>query len=167
MRAKPAIIVFTIVLALQFSAYAALKIVSPAPELLLTNKSGKTVSTKKLMDKKVTALVFVSSSSDSCLNELAELEKIKREIRRWDFKIVAVFLDKRFAEMQSAIKKRRFRSDLLIDKNLTSVEKYRILIVPTLYLIDKKGNLRSVFIDYEEKTIQNVKDEVLKLLAEK
>jgi peroxiredoxin len=52
----------------------------------------------------------------------------------------------------------------LHDKKLETLKDFRILILPTLFVIDQSGNINSIFVDFDENVQKAVLTETEKLL---
>ena len=105
----------------------------------------RNISLKSFTNRPI-ALVFVTTGSWACIEELKYLSELKNEI---NFEIIAVFLGNDPSDIQTTINTNNFNFTILNDQNQKSTDQYRILIAPTLYLIDKKGILQNIIADYD------------------
>jgi peroxiredoxin len=125
------------------------KIGSEAPGLELLNLEGKSVSLQSLGKDKPVILVFFTSWSRSCQVELKVLQKLY-SIKNRNFEVLAVSFDKKQKDLISFISGSGIAFPILLDKKLSSLDRFQVLIIPTTFCIDRRGVIRKIFVDYDD-----------------
>lgn len=114
-------------------------------ELQFTDSNNKDVDLA-LLRGKVVLVVFWGSGSQQSLAELASIVPTYEKLRPKGFEVLGISLDVDKEKMQEAVKKLGVTWPQYFDgggwKNKIS-SKFLIDSVPTMWLIDKKGNLRT------------------------
>jgi len=133
------------------------------PKISLTNLNGKIINFPN-SENNITILTFFASWSKSCDEEIKVLNRIYHEYKNSGLKIFAISFDRKFDTLEKFVKDENIEFEILIDKNLVSINKYAILILPTTFVIDKEGNIASIFVDFDDKleiTLKNFIDSQL------
>ncbi|MEE8637544.1 MAG: peroxiredoxin family protein [Candidatus Margulisiibacteriota bacterium] len=159
---KAAIILIVLLLGISASAKSALKVGSPSPSFDLPNLEGKTVSLKDYLGKKVIVLSFFASWSKSCQQEILFLQDLSKNK---GLKILGVSFDRKLKNLKSFINENKIGFEILHDKKLKTLKDFRILIIPTLFVIDKEGIIKSIYVDFDQNVKKAVSKEVQKLLV--
>lgn len=121
-------------LASQLESYRSLAVGSTAPDLQLNPK-------KKLSDsKRSTLLVFGSPECSSCVAELPHLDAQAKALRKQDIDIVYIAFDTDEAAYDTHFAKRPW--DTYTDLPQDQLEAYRIVVTPTLFLVDADLKIR-------------------------
>ncbi|MFH1684081.1 MAG: TlpA disulfide reductase family protein [Candidatus Margulisiibacteriota bacterium] len=159
---RKAILIF-IVLMLGFSATAkpALTTGSAPPLFSLSNLEGKTVSLDKHLGKKAIILSFFASWSKSCQQEISFLQELAKNKK---IEVLGISYDRKLNDIQALAAENKLNFNILHDKKLTTLKDYRILIIPTLFVIDQSGNISSVYVDFDKNVEEAVSAEIKKLL---
>ena len=159
---KAIIILIVVLVGISASAKPALKVGSPSPSFELPNLEGKTVSLSDYLGKKVIVLSFFASWSRSCQQEILFLQDLSKNK---GLKILGVSFDRKLKNLKSFINENTIGFEILHDKKLKTLKDFRILIIPTLFVIDKEGNIKSIYVDFDKNVKKAVSKEVQKLLA--
>ena len=162
---KAIIILIVAMLAVPALAKSALKTGSPPPKFSLPNLAGKKVGLEKYLGKKVIILSFFASWSKSCQKELLFLNKLAKKYQKSDLKIIGISFDKKLPELKSFLANNELTFDILRDKKLKTLRDYRILIIPTMFVIDKSGNLNNIYVDFDQNIEQALAKTIPKLLS--
>jgi peroxiredoxin len=162
---KTLILLVIALLALPAFAKPGLKIGSPPPALSLPDLNGKTVELEDYLGKKVIVLSFFASWSRSCQEEILFLQELHQKYRWKGVKVIGVSFDRKLKKLESFINENNIRFELLHDKKLKTLKDFRILIIPTLFVIDKEGNVRSIYVDFDQNVKEAVSQEIKKLLV--
>lgn len=141
------------------SAEVLLEAGSPPPPLKLGNFDLNQTSGK------VTALVFFASWSKPCQEEIIFIDRLAGRYREAGLKVIAVSFDRKQAELDSFVKANQIDFPVYRDKKLATLKDYRIVILPTLVLINREGKVTGVYVDFDENVSQAVEAEIAKLLA--
>lgn len=118
------------------------------PALTLPSLSGKSVELSDFYGRP-TILTFFTSWSNTCKQELTDLQELYASFAP-SLEVVAISLDRRSKTLQDFLDKNDFSFDFLIDKKLSSLNKYAILIIPTTFLINREGKVEKILVDYDE-----------------
>jgi peroxiredoxin len=165
MSRKALIVLFVILLALPVLAKPVLKIGSPAPSFILPDLDGRSVSLDKYLGRNVIVLSFFASWSKTCDQEMDFLQGLHEEYRNMGLKVVGVSYDRKAKGLSAYVDKNKLDVTILHDKKLTTLKDYRILIIPTLFVIDLEGNITSIYVDFDENVEEAVSKDIEKLLA--
>ena len=131
----------------------------------MPNLYGKTVSLERYLGKNITILSFFTSWSKSCRQELFFLKELHKKYSKKGFKIIGISFDRKLKKLQPFINENNIRFEILHDKKLKTLKDFRILIIPTLFVIDKEGNIKSIYVDFDKNVEKAVTKEIQKLLA--
>ena len=75
----------------------------------------------------------------------------------------AVSLNKKISKVQPFVDKNKLTFTILIDKKYKSLDLFRILIIPTTFIVDKNGILKNIYVDFDENIQKVLEKEVKKL----
>ena len=161
-------ILILIVVLLGFSAVAkpALKVGSSSPSFSLKNISnGKTVDLNWYLGKKPVILSFFASWSKSCQKEILFLQQLHEKYGYEKIKIIGISYDRKASKLLQFITANKLEFTIAHDKKLKTLKDFRILIIPTLFVIDKSGQIKSVYVDFDKNVEKAVATEIKKLLV--
>ncbi len=122
------------------SPFAGEKIINrQAPEFALKDVNGSTVSLAAYKGT-VVLLNFWATWCPSCREEMPSLNALGRQLKNRKFSIIAVSTDRSVSDVREFLKKNPSDFIVLVDYSL-SVSKplYKVFMLPTSFLIDKKG----------------------------
>ncbi len=119
------------------------------PVLSLPNLQNKTVNISDFSENPV-ILAFFASWSDSCKKEMQTLNEIYKEHKASGLKVVAVSFDKKPDAIKKFTEENKIEFEVLFDKKLKTIDRYAILIIPTAFTIDRKGNISDIYVDYDD-----------------
>lgn len=162
---KATIILIVALLAIPALAKPVLKIGSLSPSFSLPNLDGKTIKLDRYLGKKIIVLSFFASWSKSCQQEILFLQDLHKKYRWKGVKVIGVSFDRKLKKLQSFINENNIRFEILHDKKLKTLKDFRILIIPTLFVIDKEGNIKSIYVDFDKNVKKAVSKEIQKLLV--
>jgi peroxiredoxin len=110
-----------------------------APDFTLNNISGKSITLSSVKGK-VVILVFWAPWCPPCKEELKSLNKLYRIYKGRGLVILAVASDKSLSSVKEFIAQNPVDFEVLLDGNLTvSRDLYKAFMVPTAFVIDKRG----------------------------
>ncbi|MBN3032493.1 MAG: TlpA family protein disulfide reductase [Candidatus Saganbacteria bacterium] len=124
---------------------------APAPELELPTASGPAappINLRLYRGEKV-ILVFFTSWSKACQAELDDLQALYRAEKNGPA-IVAVSFDKKSKELKAYLSKTALSFPILLDKKLSTIDSYQIVIIPTTFCLNPDGVIEKVFVDYDD-----------------
>jgi peroxiredoxin len=111
----------------------------PAPEFKLKDVNGSEVSIASYKGT-VVLLNFWATWCPSCRDEMPALNKLGRQLKNRKFSIIAVSTERSVSAVRDFLKKYPSDFTVLVDYNLSvSRSLYKVFVLPTSYLIDKKG----------------------------
>ena len=117
---------------------------------------------------KVVLLDFWASWCAPCKASFPAMDEIYQEYKDQGFVILAVSVDNTAKAYQKFATKSEVTFPLMLDAQKKLVNTAEIEAMPTSFLIDKKGVIRSVHNGYlGKKTIETYREEIKILLAEK
>jgi peroxiredoxin len=165
---KKAIFIF-IMLGFAFSAFGEtiLEVENQAPSFQLPNLEGKIFSLDQHLGKKVMVLCFFTSWSKSCQEEIEFLDYLSHEYQNKNLKIIGVSLDRKLSDLETLVSKNKIKLEILHDYKLKTLKTYRILILPTAFLIDLEGKIKYIHVDFDKNIKEALKKEIKNLLTPK
>ncbi|MFE5319106.1 TlpA family protein disulfide reductase [Paenibacillus sp. NPDC056579] len=132
----------------------------PVPSFTLQGLDGKQYAIGGEREKPV-MINFWASWCGPCQEEAPALKSVYDKYGdRFDLYAVNVTRQDRMADVQAFVKQNGFSFPILLDKEGKTAEMYRVLFVPTSFLIDRHGKLQEVIHvlppDQLEKRIQRL-----------
>lgn len=119
------------------------------------------------LEGKVVLLDFWASWCGPCKKSFPELEKLYQAYRERGFVLLAVSVDEDAAAMQEFLKRHPVSFPVVRDKNQVLVGAAGIDSMPTSFLVDRTGKVRSIHNGFHgEKTVETLKREIEELLNE-
>jgi peroxiredoxin len=119
------------------------------------------------MDGNVILLDFWASWCAPCKASFPAMDEIYQEYKNQGFVILAVSVDNTAKAYEKFAAKSKVSFPLVLDTDKKLVGTAEIEAMPTSFLIDKKGVIRSVHNGYNgKKTIETYRKEIQSLLAE-
>lgn len=113
------------------------------------------INSSKTISNAPTIIVFGAVWSKSCQKELSFLNKFDDKIN-----IVLVSLDTKKSGVLSFINTYNVKYTVQQDIKLSSPGEYQILVIPTTFVVDKKGIIKKILIDFDD----NVKKAIEKAI---
>ena len=119
------------------------------------------------LEGKVTLIDFWASWCAPCKAAFPEMEKLHKEFGDKGFQIIAVSVDQKERSMQQFLDRRKPSFTTVHDASQKLVEEAGIQVMPTSFMIDKKGVIRFAHEGWHgKKSVQNLTEEIQTLLAE-
>jgi len=116
----------------------------PVPAFSLQGLDGQEYKVGGAGDKPV-MINFWASWCGQCQEEAPALKQVYDKYRdRFELYAVNVTRQDRMADVRAFVKQNGFKFPVLLDKEGKAAEMYRILFVPTSFLIDRSGKLKEV-----------------------
>lgn len=143
---------------------APIQIGNPIPSIELPSVTGNAINTDSLKDSAM-LLTFFSTWSKPCLDNLLAIQQLSEKFK--GLKVVAVSFDKKSAAVDTFLKNNGLDLTCLIDKKQKYLDTFHILMIPTTFLVDKNGNLKKVYIDYDDSFKESMTADIIEVLAEK
>ena len=142
---------------------ANLNIGDPVPALTLPSLQGKNVELSSLVGSKPTLIAFWTTWSKSCQAEISFLQSLENTYGE-KLNIIGISLDRKAADVEQFIAQNNITFTVLVDKKQKYLDDFRVLIIPTLFVVGKDGSLKNIYVDFEEGSKKSVSDEVRRLL---
>jgi peroxiredoxin len=165
MLRKAIIFLMVALLALPALARPLLNTGSPVPSFELPDQDGKMVYLENYLGRGIILLSFFASWSKSCQQETAFLEELHQEYMDKGTTVMGVSYDRKLNDLQEYIDENKIDFPILHDNKLTTLKDFRILIIPTLFVIDQEGNINSIYVDFDDNVKEAVSKDIQKLLS--
>lgn len=143
------------------SAYAA----DAAPGFSLPTSGGGKVSLKSLKGK-VVYVDFWATWCPPCRKSFPWMNEMHDRYHGKGLEIVAISLDKAQKPVTQFLETTSPRFTVALDPEATMADRYGVKVMPTSYLIDRKGKVRMTHRGFRNRDKQALEEEIRKLLAE-
>ena len=156
---------FSVVLSSLCLAKTPLKVGSIVPKLVLTDLQGKEFDLDKHLGENTVLLTFFTTWSKNCKAELAFLNELKTQYKKEKLEVIAISLDRKATDLDKFIKETKYDFTFLPNKKLKYLDAYRILIIPTLFVINKDGTLKSIYVDFDKNVEKKLTEDLKKIFT--
>jgi len=138
-----------------------------APDFTSRNLHGHTTGLSSLRGK-VVLINFWATWCDPCRAEMPSMEALYGSQKRNDFEILAVSIDTGNPEtVHDYVREFGFRFPILLDNHLVVNRLYQVRMLPSSFLIDRKGIIREVILGARDWNDPEMREIVVKLTQEK
>lgn len=166
-----AVMVFVVILSVGFTSFASglVKVGKPIPQLVLRTINGKTVRLHDLRGKVVLLDVW-ATWCPPCREEIPHLQQLHKKYGKRGLTVIGVsFAEGKAAPAAFAKQQKLTYTIAYTDEKSARVvaKELEISPIPTTYIVDRKGIIRSADVGFEEQLAARFEDVVKKLLAEK
>jgi len=117
------------------------------------------INLDNLTEKGPVLISFFASWSNPCREEIIFLNEIAKKHK--DIKIIGIAFDRKLDKLEKFIKENKIDLTIIHDKKLKSIKEFKILIIPTMVLIDKNGKTVNTYVDFD-KNVKEALDKELK-----
>jgi thiol-disulfide isomerase/thioredoxin len=159
-------LVLIAVSAFPFSVMAA-ETSAPAPAIALPLLQSKEILRLEDLRGRVVLLDFWASWCGPCRESLPQYQKLRDEYTRADFEVLAVSLDEDIEEALGFLKQVPLQFPLLHDPEGKVASAYALKGMPSSYLIDRNGILRSQHVGFQMRDLPSLRAKIAQLIAEK
>lgn len=144
---------------------AVFEIGKPAPDFSLPDMNDQTVSLASKSGKKLVLLVFWTTWSEKCYDEMAVLEALYQKYRPAGLEVLAINLDKEGIDKACLYADQwQISYPILSDEKLVTLEKFQVLVIPTVYFVSQ-GLLSDILVDFDQDTPALLEKKVGQYLA--
>ena len=113
-----------------------------AGDLKLQDLSGKTYELSAYKNKQSVLLFFWTTWCPFCLRSLQMLNKEYVNLEKDDIVLLGINAGEKPRTVERLVRNYQIMFKILLDKDSTATDTYRVVGVPTFVLIDKKGVIR-------------------------
>lgn len=154
------ILIFFVIALIAVPALAkpVLKVGSPPPNFTLKNLDGKVVNLQSHLGTKPIVLSFFASWSKSCKQEISFLQELTKKHK--NLKVIGISFDRKSNDLRNYVSTNKISFEILHDRKLKTLKDYRILIIPTLFVIDKSGKVKSIYVDFDKNVEKAISAEI-------
>ncbi|MBL7003114.1 MAG: TlpA family protein disulfide reductase [Gammaproteobacteria bacterium] len=132
----------------------------PAPNFSLVNAAGTQVSLNDYKGK-VVLIDFWASWCIPCRLSFPWMNDMQQKYQRQGLEVVSINLDKEPAERQRFLKKYNAKFTVLIDAEGKTPEQYKVLGMPTSYLLNRSGEIVTKHIGFKQSKTTQYEAEIL------
>lgn len=115
---------------------------------------------------KVTYVDFWASWCVPCRSSFPWLEAMYRKYRDRGFRVIAINKDQEPAEMERFLKRYPVSFALATDPLDSLATNLRVTAMPTAYLVDRRGMIRSIHRGFRSEDVAALENEILSLLEQ-
>lgn len=135
-----------------------------APEFTLNDIDGNPVSLSSFKGK-VILLNFWATWCPPCKGELLSMNKLYQQLKNRGVVVLAISTDRSVSDVRSYLKDSQINFTVLIDSNLyVSRSIYKVFMIPTTFLIDRKGIIVEKYFGEKDWTDPRIMKEIENLL---
>jgi peroxiredoxin len=116
----------------------------PAPELRLTGIDGKEVRPADHKGKGVSVLYLWATWCAPSTDDMPDLNKFVEGYEKKGVEFLAINVDEKEDLVKPAVEKRGYKGKVALDPKGTSLEAYRLAVIPAVVLIDKDGTVQAI-----------------------
>ena len=148
-------------------AQAIPKIGQPLPLFSVTTPSGQQVTNQNYSER-VLLLVFSTEYCAACKTAIPGLGKLVDRFGRQEFHVLGLFSGYGMEndDLQKYMLTYRVTYPMALFEQRLATEKFGMMSVPYSFLVDKKGVIAGVYYGFSDKILNQIEDQIKKLLAE-
>jgi cytochrome c biogenesis protein CcmG, thiol:disulfide interchange protein DsbE len=138
---------------------------TPAPAISLPGLNGTVASDN--FKGKVVYVDFWASWCKPCKQSFPWLNDLQARYKKVGFEVVAINLDQESGDAKDFLQKIPAQFTVAFDPSGKTAEQFHVQGMPSSYLIDRQGNIRSTHVGFREEDRARLEQAVSKLLQEK
>lgn len=132
---------------------------SPEDYFTLKDTEGKSVSFADTVHaNKAVLLNFWASWCSPCREEIPDFIELQKNYSSKGFTIIGVNVGESQKKVSSAIQKLGINYPVLLDEEMAVAQNYRVVGIPTSYLINSKGKVLGAYHSYSDQLLQDIKN---------
>jgi len=163
-------LLFLLVIALFFAHMAAAsegpKPGTIPPLFTLQDLSGQTVSLHPYLGKGPVVVFFFTSWARSCVNESEYLNLLYGAHKEKGLTVLGVAFDRKLSSLNAFAEEKGIKYDILLDPKLSTLNAYRILVIPTTVIIDRSGKIKNIYIEFDDNVQKAIEKDVKEIMAD-
>ncbi len=134
-----------------------------ARDFSLKALDGKNYTLSKLYQEKPVVMDFWATWCRSCGRALKELQNLWFEADR-NFHLISVNEDlpSKYSRVKSLVKSKKWKFPVLLDSNGKVKSLYKVMALPTLFVIDTSGKIVYYRVGYSKSEVKDVKEALKK-----
>ncbi len=136
-----------------------------APDFSLAGDKGK-VSLSDYKNK-VVYVDFWASWCKPCRKSFPFMNEMEKKYGNRSFKLIAINLDSDRSAAESFLKKNKANFTIAYDPDGETPGKYNVKVMPTSFLIDRKGNILQVHKGFKEEQRKELENSIVKAINSK
>ncbi|QIZ85782.1 TlpA family protein disulfide reductase [Bermanella marisrubri] len=125
--------------------------------------SQKKVSLKQYRGK-VVYVDFWASWCGPCRQSLPLLTKLRAEMKKQPFEVLAINLDEEVDAAKGFLKQYPVNYPVLLDPEGNVAAQYQLPGMPTSFIVDKRGRIKHVHVGFKPQDIDKIRQQVKSLL---
>lgn len=102
-------------------------------------------------------ICFFASWSKPCQEEMVYLNSLLPAYEKKGYKIIGVSLDRKAEDLNKFIAENKINIPIIHDKKLKTIKGYKLLIIPTLLVMDKTGKITETYVDFDENIKKSIR----------
>ena len=138
-----------------------------APSFELPSIEGETVSLDSLLKVGPVVIDFWATWCKYCDDELDLLKKLKKEMGDTLFSLVGISVDshRSISKVKAMAKAHRWDFPILLDTDGRVKEKFRVLALPTIFVVNEKGEIVLTRLGYNPSQERELKKIILQFVG--
>ena len=137
-----------------------------APACISTNFYNGQVLDIASYKGKVVYMDFWASWCPPCKLSFPSLNKLHNELKDRGFEVLAINLDEEKSDAEAFLKHTPVNFSIAYDGEGSCPGAYKVMAMPSSYIIDKQGIVREVHLGFDEDKFKKIRTSILALLKE-
>lgn len=127
------------------------------PSLNILDLRDQPIKLSYLFQPKPKIIIFFTSWSKSCQKAIGYLDQLYVKNPE-KIQVLAISFDQNSEALNKYLKETKPTLTLLKDPKLTSTKSYRILIIPSIFIVGIDNKLLELFVDFDESTPAKIEE---------
>jgi peroxiredoxin len=129
-----------------------LKIGAPAPSFTAVDLQGQTVTLESMRGSKTVLIEFWATWCPPCRMVLATLRRMEDALRSSNVEVLSVDAGENAEQVRKFVEQEGSPFHVLLDPDSSLFARYRVVSLPTMFLIDKQGIVRWIHVGHMPET---------------